>query len=282
MKTFRNYLRLAAAIGILSITLVLTTADLTPLLSAVPAPVAQVFVTNTSTDPVPTLAQGTTTVGGTVSAAQSGPWSVDINGMPNVNAAQSGLWSVGLTGTADVNVANSPDVGAFQRGMWSVALSGPVSLDRGAPGTPLSVLDAGNPAKQPVQMDVFVTIPVNQTVASVGGPSVPMGKRLVIEHVSVTGSLPQGQKVACSVFVRDPLSRNGILVGHGLPVSFLGTFGEGASPQPDVFQASQPIRLYADHTDLNPSTIGFQAERTASAGTAGFTFSFSGYLVDVP
>jgi hypothetical protein len=80
MKTFKHYLRLAAAIGILSFTLALTTADLTPLFSAVPAPVAQVFVTNDAANPVPTAAQGTTTVGGTVSAQQSGVWKVDVNG----------------------------------------------------------------------------------------------------------------------------------------------------------------------------------------------------------
>jgi hypothetical protein len=52
-----------------------------------------VKVANTSADPVPTLAQGTTTVAGTVQAQQSGSWDVGITGTPT--------FQVG-------NVANNP------------------------------------------------------------------------------------------------------------------------------------------------------------------------------
>jgi hypothetical protein len=53
-----------------------------------------VLVVNSTTAPVPTLAQGTTTVAGTVNAnaTQSGTWNVGITGTPQV--AQSGAWSV--------------------------------------------------------------------------------------------------------------------------------------------------------------------------------------------
>jgi hypothetical protein len=55
-----------------------------------------VKVANTSADPVPTLAQGTTTVAGTVQAQQSGSWDVGITGTPT--------FQVG-------NVANNPVLG---------------------------------------------------------------------------------------------------------------------------------------------------------------------------
>jgi hypothetical protein len=43
-----------------------------------------VLVVNTPAEPVPTLAQGTTTVNGVVQAQQSGGWTVGLAGTPTV------------------------------------------------------------------------------------------------------------------------------------------------------------------------------------------------------
>jgi hypothetical protein len=84
-----------------------------------------VRVVNTSSQPVPTTAQGTTTVTGdvnitntptvgitpsanTVQAQQSGTWNVGINGTPTVNLA-SGT-SVGITGTPNVSLVPGTSV----------------------------------------------------------------------------------------------------------------------------------------------------------------------------
>jgi hypothetical protein len=89
-----------------------------------PPPTFNAKVVNTASNPVPTVAQGTTTISGnvgisptanTVNAQQSGTWSVGITGTPTVKldatgntvqAQQSGTWNVGLTGTPTVTVGN--------------------------------------------------------------------------------------------------------------------------------------------------------------------------------
>src|SRR5262249_59085440 len=58
--------------------------------SAAPPPATQdVRVVNTTTNPVPTLAQGTTNVAGTGQAAQSGAWNVGISGTPTFRVVQT-------------------------------------------------------------------------------------------------------------------------------------------------------------------------------------------------
>src|SRR5437773_9790505 len=65
-------------------------------------PPADVRVVNTTTNPVPTLAQGTTNVA--------------VQNTPSVNAQESGPWNVGITGTPNVAVpggiavSNTPTV----------------------------------------------------------------------------------------------------------------------------------------------------------------------------
>jgi hypothetical protein len=44
----------------------------------------EVLVTNTAAQPVPTAAQGTTAVAGTIQAQQNGPWNVGLAGTPTV------------------------------------------------------------------------------------------------------------------------------------------------------------------------------------------------------
>ena len=84
-----------------------------------------VRVVNTSSQPVPTTVQGTTTVTGdinitntptvgitpsanTVQAQQSGTWNVGINGTPTVNLAAG--TSVGITGTPNVSLVPGTSV----------------------------------------------------------------------------------------------------------------------------------------------------------------------------
>ena len=72
--------------------------------SAPSAPAVQdVNVKNTASNPVPVV--------GTVNSAQSGPWSVSLNGTPTVSSAQVGSWNVGITGRPSVQLAPSEPVG---------------------------------------------------------------------------------------------------------------------------------------------------------------------------
>jgi len=205
-----------------------------------------VKVVNTASESVPI--QGTATVNGTVQAQQNGTWNVGINGTPVV-----GLDAGNNTVKFD-------------------AVNNTVKIDS---ASPLPMRDVENPARQPFQADapstgefpdgMFVTLPMITTI--------PAGKRLVIEQVSVSGAMIKGQRMVTAGL---HISNSGNNVQHFLTVTPQGSGGCCR----DVFIASQQVRLYAD-----PGTIvsGF-ATRDVNTGfaSAAVSFSISGYLVDVP
>jgi len=114
-----------------------------------------VFVTNSAAAPVPTKAQGTTQVAGTV--ALDGNASVAINGTPTVNLSNG--TSVGISGTPNVTIANT---------RTSICQT--------------DFLDSadGNQFGNQAQDAAYV---------------VPSGKRLIIRDVSATASLPTGERI---------------------------------------------------------------------------------------
>lgn len=118
------------------------------------APMADrdVRVINTTTEPVPTVAQGTTAIAG----------NVNITSMPTVKAQQFGSWNVDITNTPSVQVGNTAT-------------------------NPVQVRDVDSPARQPFQKGIAVTIPAGTGFESAFF-QVPAGKRLVIEYVSNDGS----------------------------------------------------------------------------------------------
>jgi hypothetical protein len=102
MHRFKTYL--LASAGFLALITILTLAGPGRVHSQGPAAGLSVKVINGSTEPVPVSAQGTISIGGSVNATQSGPWSFTLNGTPNVN------------------IANSPTVSALQSGDWIFGL----------------------------------------------------------------------------------------------------------------------------------------------------------------
>jgi len=93
MKTLNNSLLGGIALAMLSSVSAIaapTAAPKTasPKIGPTPAAVTNVLVTNTTAQPVPTVATGTTTVAGTVAATQSGPWNVGISGTAVVKIVQ--------------------------------------------------------------------------------------------------------------------------------------------------------------------------------------------------
>lgn len=186
-----------------------------------PAP-NQVTVANTSANPVPTVAQGTTTVGGTV------------------------------------NIGNSPTVG--------ISPSANTVQIGNTTNTPVLVRDVdSNAARQPFQAttNLVFTSGFNNQGAFIA--SVPAGKRLVIEYVSMVLLLPTGQKPSQAEIVTDNFP-------HFLIATQQGSFGVF-----DTFSVSQQVRLYAD------SSVAFNVVRSANDGVDGsLTATISGYLINVP
>jgi len=238
-----------------------------------------------------------------VDARQSGYWGVevtnsalDVRGV--VGAQQDGAWTVALDGTSDVAIVNTPTVELAAGARVSVDALPPVTLT-GAPevtlaGTPTVVL-AGEPAVH-VDGDVFVTnteeapIPVRDVGAGRSTPwaaqrivnlaegqigqvvtilEVPLGKRLVIEHIDAFIQVDSGDG-ALAAGVRSTVG--------GEPVQFTFPFTSkvelGGVDRHLVAQATQ---LHAD-----PETeVGVELMRTASVGAAVGRVTLSGRLVDV-
>lgn len=177
--------------------------------------------------------------------------------MANLVGASSG------NGSAPVTVQNTPlpvtigndaltiggTVNAAQSGTWSVGLTGTPSVQI----VPL----------EPYQRQQDYGFSVGDIFAA-GTISIPSGKRLVIESVSVLARVPAGQSVIFSL-VPD------LGVVHAR--HFITAVAQGSFFGQDVFAATEDLRLYA--TD----EITFIAERSGSVGLGGLTFSISGYLV---
>ena len=105
---------------------------------------------------------------------------------------------------------------------------------------------------------------------------VPSGKRLVIENVSVRGSVPHGEQVAVGFnYNTGSLSA----MHQDFPVTFLrGLFFGDSFVFGDFFVASQQMRVYVDSGER----ITALASRERVHGSFRAEFSFSGFLVDLP
>ena len=101
MKIFRSYFLAIIGLAILSGSLVLSGS----FTSSAKNP-DDVTVVNTPGNPVPTQAQGTTAIAGTVQAQQSGNWTVGITGTPTFNVGNTAANAV-LTRDVD-NPARHP------------------------------------------------------------------------------------------------------------------------------------------------------------------------------
>lgn len=135
---------------------------------------------------------------------------------------------------------------------------------------PVPTRDVDNPAREPFQR--FLVEQLNDGEFSAGDRvsfSVPAGKRLVIEYVSLLSVVPTGQKLRVKI--------DAFAGGHGshqLTLSGEGSFQGGR----DDYKASHLTRIYAD-----PGTDVFiRVARNSTSGIAGINASVSGYLVDVP
>ena len=125
-----------------------------------------------------------------------------------------------------------------------------------------------------------VTIPLSGTTSATGtltlffSPSgfattVPAGKRLVIEFVSVRVEVPSGQKATVVLIA---------VVGTAAAQHIIATAPLTGFGTADLFEASVPARIYADPAT---SVTAFVA-RTSATGSANAFVKFSGQLVDVP
>ena len=136
------------------------------------------------------------------------------------------------------------------------SVGGPVPVT--VTNTPLAVSSLDNPARQPVELQPFLSS-VGQTSTFY---TVPAGKRLVIEYVNVVSNRPDDPNRYSFILVHNTLFTNFSLVPDGSP--YVGS--------------SQKVTLYAD---AGSQVTGF-FQYTGSNASPNIYCTISGHLVDLP
>lgn len=224
------------------------------------APVSVVNVPTVTVGNTPLPVTGNVSVSGTIDARQSGPWSVGASqsGPWSVGASQSGPWSVGAS------QSGTWFVGATQVGTWNVGILGTPTVKVDLGSSPLPVRNV-NDAADVFQTSMQRTAPDNICCVPVGSFTVPIGKRLVIEDVSVDAEI---NNELATVHIVTTAAGN--TVDHPVVALQTGANQEAA--------AGRLTRLYAD----GGTTVEVNGHRYGLAGPATFVVSLSGYYVPMP
>jgi hypothetical protein len=214
--------------------------------SSNPSNLQSVLVINGTGAPVPTVAQGTTNVSGSVSLSSG--TTVNIGNTPTVTVGNM----------PNVNVANTPTVSLV--GGASVGVTNP--LDGQNNPTPLATLDAAQPYE-----DVCIMAINEFGYGACSFQVIPSGKRLVIQEFDASGTLQAGARPIYLYLTTQPG------FDHHFAATFMGTgFGY------DNFVTHQETRLYS----LQNSTPTCSAAVTNPSNSSFYKCYLSGFLVDVP
>jgi hypothetical protein len=182
-------------------------------------------------------------------ASKPDPVTVTNSKSEPVPVVQQG--TITITGTVNANITNTPTV-------------------KLAPGTTVQVQDSSG--VQPFQTQLTCTFPtsIERCVTTV---AVPSGKRLVIEYISVQGSVPPGDKLHPVVVLSN--LKNAEQVASFVPVTPAGPFGSNS----DVFAGSQLVKQYGDEKTLVVAHC-FRFPVSDLQGTCFVTVT--GHLVSAP
>jgi hypothetical protein len=212
----------------------------------------QVLVVNGSGQPVPTTAQGTTNVAGTVNVGNVPR--VTVDNTPNVIIANSP--NVAITSMPSVTIAGTPTVTLAPGGSTSV--TNPVDGQNNP--MPLAVLDAFT-----IWEDECVINMSNATVGTCNFVTIPTGKRLIIGEFDASGLMDAGVKPLSLGLGTGP-------AGHVFPVTQMGSAGGF-----DYFATHQATRLYSPQNAQPQCTL----QISAPASHVQYSCQLSGFLVDV-
>jgi hypothetical protein len=169
---------------------------------------------------------------------------------------------------SDVNVVNTPGVNVTNTPNVNVANAPNVKVTN----TP-TVRDADNPVRQPVEAQTSCTVTDLLGTCSATIFTVPSGKRLVIEFVTMNGHLPTSGEVAQLIIQTTGVGANR---AYFLPLT---------APAVDFFSEqnisaplAQQVRIYAE--EGTSIVMKGRHNLPAPAMSGSFSFSLSGYLVD--
>jgi hypothetical protein len=140
-----------------------------------------------------------------------------------------------------------------------------------AAATPKASPAAPTDSMQPFLKTINFDIPAGTTQGNIP-ITIPEGKRLVIEYVSVRAQGPTGQKFIAQI--QTNVAHTESLRGK----IWLVFFPQGTFSGIDVFTASQPMHVYAEPSA--PPAL-FVATRSDISGTAFIEATISGYIVNM-
>lgn len=160
--------------------------------------------------------------------------------------------------TQDVNVVNTPNVSVVN-----------------TTASPVQVRDVDNPARQPFHAQVMGGFADGaSTTGDIILTTVPDGKQLVIEYVSIFGAMITGQQMIDASVKFHSGFYDEYDFHHLMNESRTNVAGTL-----DYFVASGPVRFYS-----GPGPVYCFAERNSTTGANpnSVTFTVSGYFVDCP
>jgi hypothetical protein len=132
----------------------------------------------------------------------------------------------------------------------------------------IPIRDVENPARQPFQRELQITIPAGSNGAAETF-TVPAGKRLVIEYIAATVAVFPGQKGS----LRITNTAGGTLASYDLHLEDEGVGFTGFA----IFRVSQQIRIYADPGSTVTVVVG--SDGATLPVNIGELVTLSGYLV---
>jgi hypothetical protein len=211
-----------------------------------------------------------------------------LAGMATIAMSHSGRGTTATSSSApasqtqNVNVVNTPTVNAQQSGSWSVGISGTPVVGLSADNNivkvdttnPLATRDVDNPSRQAFQHQFDNLFIANGNYAVQSTYSVPAGKRLVIQEVSLQCGLPTGDVPSVALYTK--IQGVDGLEGAQLDLQFpkLRSF-----PNDDYFATTTPIVAYAD----GGTDVLVTLENQTGTGTAGVcSITLVGHFVGMP
>lgn len=157
----------------------------------------------------------------------------------------------------------------------AVAVGAGVPLSTASAQTrPALVRDTDNPAQQPFRALISISLGNNETFKLANGPTVPAGKRLVVENVSIWIFTGSGSDIATGVWLTVPGAN---------PPTFL--LADPTSAERKLVSGGSSITAYNRLTRLyyNPGeVIQAQVFFDGVAGSKNANIYLNGYLVDLP
>lgn len=140
------------------------------------------------------------------------------------------------------------------------------------------VRDVDAPARQPFQSQLANQVLSESQPIPFVLASVPLGKRLVVEHVSLRVVVPSTMQKQSLVQAHLQTQLDGQTVDHVLVLDKVRELGASKA---EVFEVSQPIRAYADAGTNASVLIVFDAEEPGVTEAIVNRLSLSGHFVDL-